>query len=136
VFVERRITALALHAYFLWRNKEIAGNEIWPRAKETRQLSTVYDVFQLTSSVEGGECQIFDDADDDPFHFIRQENRAWQPPISLRDLCSTIPVTPDQQCSQIMEPSRSEDEKKADADRLRKMPMTIKDCSGKSPRNQ
>lgn len=107
VFVERRITAMALHAYFLWRSEQI-GIGSGSRAKETRQLqSTVNSVFQMniTSVDDGGEdCDMFDDAEDDPFHSIPQENPVWKCPISLPKECSTSPrISPELQCSSFMQ---------------------------------
>jgi hypothetical protein len=89
VFVERRITAMALHNYFLRRNDELnQGN--WERAVIARN-KTVEEFPQVQVNKEE-ECQ-FDDSADDPF-MIFQEPKP--PPIESQ----TTPVTAPQNTQQ------------------------------------
>lgn len=86
VFVERRITAIALHCYFLWRNRQIlvetsAGlSSNWKFAKQARRETHKSDsVFELKSSRnkvdrDDDEDDQFDDSVDDPFHIFQQRN--------------------------------------------------------------
>ena len=81
VFVERRITAIALNCYFLWRNQQILDKKSdWKFAKKVRRQTQKLDTFfRLTSSKNnadqsdsGGDQ--FDDSVDDPFHIFQQRN--------------------------------------------------------------
>lgn len=87
VFVERRITAIALHCYFLWRNKRILdGNSVgfgddWKFAKQARRDARISDQFfelKCSKSNEvhesGREDYQFDDSADDPFHVFQKGN--------------------------------------------------------------
>jgi hypothetical protein len=64
VFVERRITAMALHNYFLWRDRQV-GKAKLPRAKILRQQYV--DPCPLVNFGRNGVDEIFDDSADDPF---------------------------------------------------------------------
>ena len=85
VFVERRITAIALHCYFVWRKQQIhgrtsvgAGNS-WRFAKEARHDFSRSDlIFELKTSenkvyLRGGTDDQFDDSADDPFWIFQQQ---------------------------------------------------------------
>lgn len=82
VFVERRITALALHCYFLWRHERIAegkANSSWLFGKQARRQKGESDtLFKLKSSRnladqgdDGGDDR-FDDSTDDPMYVFQQ----------------------------------------------------------------
>ncbi len=80
VFVERRITAIALYCYFVWRNQQILGSNSgaaksdWRFAKEARRQKTRSDtIFQLKGS--NNEDDQFDDSIDDPFHIFQNQNK-------------------------------------------------------------
>ena len=62
VFVERRVTAMALHNYFQWR--AIKGGKL-TRAKKARLRSD--DLFPQVEYTKEGEGDIFEDSSDDPF---------------------------------------------------------------------
>eukprot|EP00536_Pseudo-nitzschia_multiseries_P005215 jgi/Psemu1/11980/gm1.11980_g len=110
VFVERRITAIALHCYFAWRNEQIVdgttgrGNKSWRFAKHARRESAKSDAyFALKNSrtavhrgddgtdedenVDDNDDQ-FDDSADDPFHVFQQKNevRDRNKPSDICDL--------------------------------------------------
>jgi len=87
VFVERRITAMALHCYFRWRNQQILDRNSppaargWIFAKEARHDICKSDaIFQLKlsrnevdqSDDEDGQ---FDDSADDPLHALQKRNK-------------------------------------------------------------
>jgi hypothetical protein len=86
VFVERRITAIALHSYFLWRNRQIlvetsAGlSSNWKFAKQARRETHKSDsFFELKSSrnkvdQDDYEDDQFDDSVNDPFRIFQQRN--------------------------------------------------------------
>ena len=79
IFVERRITALALHCYFQWRNKQIAkgaSNGNWVFARQAQLQKCESDAFffdiksrNIDSSGEGDER--FDDSIDDPMYLFQ-----------------------------------------------------------------
>jgi hypothetical protein len=95
VFVERRITAIALHCYFLWRNRQILDetsvgvSSNWKFAKQARRETHKSDsFFELKSSrnkvdQDDDEDDQFDDSVDDPFHIFQQRNET-QDDISVR----------------------------------------------------
>jgi hypothetical protein len=64
VFVERRITAMALHNYFLWRNDEVDKDSML-QAKTLRHKAV--DMFPQVRYCQDGEESQFDDSADDPF---------------------------------------------------------------------
>lgn len=70
VFVERRITAMALHNYFLWRNEQIDAGRL-ERARILRKKEAVDVVPKVDISEDGMESQ-FDDSADDPFIAFQQ----------------------------------------------------------------
>ena len=82
VFVERRITAIALQCYFVWRNQQILGgvskvaSTDWQFAKEARRRTSRSDtIFQLNGSKgdqRDNRNDQFDDSIDDPFHIFQQ----------------------------------------------------------------
>ena len=87
VFVERRITAIALQCYFLWRNQQILDESSantssdWKFAKKARRQKLKSDsYFQLKISENKGdqgddEDDQFDDSIDDPFRVFEQRNK-------------------------------------------------------------
>lgn len=87
VFVERRITAIALQCYFLWRNQRILdGNPAgspsdWKFAKKARRQKLKSDsYFHLKIGGNKGdqgenEDDQFDDSIDDPFRVFEQRNK-------------------------------------------------------------
>ena len=84
VFVQRRITAIALQCYFVWRNQQILGgvskvvSTDWQFAKEARRRTSRSDtIFQLNGSKgdqRDNRDDQFDDSIDDPFHIFQQRN--------------------------------------------------------------
>lgn len=94
VFVERRITAIALHCYFVWRNQQMLGSNSggaksdWQFAKQARRQTTRSDtIFQLRGINDGDDK--FDDSVDDPFHIFQNENKIKDEMVSERvDLSS------------------------------------------------
>jgi hypothetical protein len=82
VFVERRITALALHCYFLWRHERIAdgrANSSWVFGKQARRQKDESDTFfklkssrNLVDQGDNGGDDRFDDSTDDPFNVFQQ----------------------------------------------------------------
>jgi len=81
IFVERRITAIALHCYFRWRNERIANGRAsssWVFARQVRRKKCKSDsFFELKSSrnvvVQGDDedGDQFDDSTDDPMYLFQ-----------------------------------------------------------------
>jgi hypothetical protein len=69
VFVERRITAIALHNYFIYRSQEIVRGK-WVKARILRKAATRR--IPLVSVRNGDQSQ-FDDSADDPFVAFQQD---------------------------------------------------------------
>ena len=65
VFVDRRITALALHNYFIWREEQVGKGKI-PEAKDIRHKSSI-DPCPKVQYCNHDEGDQFDDSGDDPF---------------------------------------------------------------------
>jgi hypothetical protein len=72
VFVERRITAMALHNYFLYRNEKFEEGK-WTRAIKARYQT---DTLPVQLNIDGGTQ--FDDAEDDPFTVFQADH----PPLN------------------------------------------------------
>jgi hypothetical protein len=85
VFVERRITALALHCYFLWRHERIADgktNSSWLFGKQARRQKGESDTFfklkssrNLVDQGDDGGDDRFDDSTDDPMYDFQRRTR-------------------------------------------------------------
>jgi hypothetical protein len=102
VFVERRVTAMALHTYFLWRSERISASGNWSYAKQIRQRTAHSELFRRKTSMDGSEGQIFDDSEDDPFHFSLKPIDAHQSAMDSRNTHSTIREIPEQNDQQVI----------------------------------
>ncbi len=88
VFVERRITAIALECYFVWRNQQILDGVSsgvrtgWQFAREVRrQTSRADTIFQLSGNKgdqRDDKDEQFDDSIDDPFHIFQQRKESQE----------------------------------------------------------
>jgi hypothetical protein len=96
VFVERRITAIALHCYFLWRNQQmldktscVSGD--WQFAKQARSDTHKSDrFFELKispnkSDQSDDEDDRFDDSIDDPFQIFQRQNETYNQITDYQD---------------------------------------------------
>lgn len=89
VFVERRITAIALQCYFLWRNEQILdGIQVgttsdWKFAKQARHKKLESDyIFELNlgenkNDQGNGHDGQFYDSIDDPLHLFQRQSKPW-----------------------------------------------------------
>lgn len=79
VFVERRITAMALHNYFLYRNDKLEEGK-WTRAIKARYQTHTLPV-QL--NIDAGTQ--FDDAEDDPFTVFQADHPSLNEVKTMKD---------------------------------------------------
>lgn len=73
VFVERRITALALHVYLLWKRDMLHQGINWLAPEEARCFLAKSEMFRMSESQDN-----FEDSPDDPFHKFQEKQAALQ----------------------------------------------------------
>lgn len=88
VFVQRRITALALHSYFTWRSNQVVNsmsgkwNQKWKSAREARKdllkLETLFALRTSSNKIDQSDDDQFEDSIDDPFHVFERKRQAFE----------------------------------------------------------
>jgi hypothetical protein len=120
VFVERRITAMALHDYFRYREIELSKNKKWSRAIHVRKAYLQQQARLMAPSprqkqhvsepLQGGHDQ-FDDADGD-YTMIAEHAGDPPPPSPLRATSVAVASAPlpAQASDQFMDADEDEDD--------------------------
>jgi hypothetical protein len=78
VFVDRRITAMALHCYFQWRQETSKYATNWLSAVEARHQIAVWETTRLHLRQTQNDDGVFDDSSDDPFCLSQKQQACFQ----------------------------------------------------------